>query len=240
MKLLDALITAFYPHKCYACNRTLKSGVLCPVCRKTLLFINPKKRCRKCGLERDNCQCGRYVYHFEAVASVFEYSNAARDIVNRYKFSHEMFLSRFFVEYMANAIKEEFSDVDFDLICYVPTSLKNVLSRGYDQSKLLCKGISKRLLIPMKKTLRCKVFCASQHNSAYEQRFVNVRNKYKPVCRLSGKRVLLVDDIKTTGATLDECARQLLLAGAHSVYCVTALASVYKKDKNTVDKNNKF
>ena len=79
--------------------------------------------------------------------------------------------------------------------------------------------------------LKCKYNRKSQHNMPFDERFQNVKGMYSFNYRIEGKTILLVDDIKTTGASLDECAKQLLLAGAEHIYCITGLVTVKKGKK---------
>lgn len=229
---IESLLDFLYPRKCISCGDLIKEGSLCKICKHSLLYINPKKRCMKCGLEKDTCQCKRYVYRFEKVIGVFEYEGVAKKIVTKYKFSHKMFYADFLAEAMARAVKAEYSDIKFDAVAYVPTTLQNRLKRGYDQSRLLSERLSRLLKLKTADVLRCRLFRRAQHKSDFKGRFINIRDKYYFKSRLKGGSILLVDDIKTTGATLDECARQLLLAGADRVYCVTALETVPKYNKS--------
>lgn len=102
------------------------------------------------------------------------------------------------------------------------------LSRGFNQTEVMAKIISDILGVPLINALKCVKFVHSQHELGIKQRRENVKDMYVPTGSLRGKSLLLVDDIKTTGATLNECAVQLLSAGADCVYCVTALISEKK------------
>ena len=92
---------------------------------------------------------------------------------------------------------------------------------------MFAREISKLLNIEIKHNLLFKKISVITHHRkrTIEDRFKNVRNGFKATEKLYGKNILLVDDIKTTGATIDECARQLKFAGAERVYCVVALIS---------------
>ena len=136
----------------------------------------------------------------------------------------------FFVERMSLFIKQGFSDVDFDIITYVPLHSLRKFQRGYNQSYLLARKISEILNIPLADNiLGAKFRFKTQHSTSLKLRFDNVKNKYFCKYKLNGKTVLLVDDIKTTGATLNECAKQLMISGANKVYCVTGLITDKKK-----------
>ena len=131
---------------------------------------------------------------------------------------------------MALSVKSDFHDVDFNALVYVPMPFKKELKRGYNQSRELAVRLSKILNIPLvENAIGCNEKRYSQHKVRAKHRFENVKGAFYPNLSLKGRQVLLVDDIKTTGATLDECAKSLLKAGAEEVYCVTALISKSKK-----------
>lgn len=101
--------------------------------------------------------------------------------------------------------------------------------RGFNQSEVLAERIAKILSLPIINALSCVKSAHSQHKiKDYKERFKNVKGIYKANGAFDGKTLLLVDDIMTTGATLNECAAVLLRAGADKIYCVTAL----RTDKN--------
>ena len=110
------------------------------------------------------------------------------------------------------------------------------LERGFNQTEVVAKAMSDMLEVPVLNALKCVKYVRSQHELSEKQRLENVKNMYVATKNLRGKSVLLVDDIKTTGATLNECTLQLLSAGADCVYCVTALIGEKKKDEKNKHK----
>ena len=98
--------------------------------------------------------------------------------------------------------------------------------RGYNQSEILAKGVAQNLKLPLYDLLKVKEARKRQHEvSKFKERFNNVNGVYEVKDKLKFKNVLLIDDIKTTGATLDECAKCLKLKGVENVYCLTALVT---------------
>jgi predicted amidophosphoribosyltransferase len=97
------------------------------------------------------------------------------------------------------------------------------LKRGYNQAYLLAERVASMLSLPVDSTLKRTLFSSTQHKrGSAEERFENAYDSYKMKKAVKG-RVLLIDDIKTTGASLEACSRELLKAGADEVYCLTAL-----------------
>ena len=153
------------------------------------------------------------------------------------KFHNKFNCLRPFGKEMSKCVKRDFGIENIDLICYVPAKKSTLYTRGFNQSELFAKEISFNLNLKFSKDLiKYRVEGKTQHRlKTVEDRFKNVRNLFKVTKKLSGKNILLVDDIKTTGASLDECARQLKFAGADKVYCVTALVTRVKKDREIID-----
>ena len=159
----------------------------------------------------------------------------AKDAIYSLKFGGRFACVKPFADEMADLAIKTFGKENIDIICFVPANKRSLYTRGFNQCELLAKEISERTGIPLKKRILAKREDTKiQHDiKNLEDRFKNVRDAYYYTERIKGKIVLLVDDIKTTGASLDECARQLKFAGAERVLCVTALISSLKKKANS-------
>ncbi len=147
-----------------------------------------------------------------------------RQGIHAYKFRGQQQLCRFFGQEMAELFRKEGSAY-VDAVIPVPLSDQRLKERGYNQAELLAGEMARYLGLPLRTDLLFKaVHNEMQHSLDPMRRLRNVRGiyaVYQPE-QVSGKRFLLVDDICTTGATLDSCARTLLSAGAEAVYCCTA------------------
>lgn len=251
MKIKDILndfADVLYPKSCISCGKLLEfkaNPPLCVKCQKELKIIDKDKRCKNCGLPKDNCDCNKYIYYFYSVVSVFENNGAAKNIIYRYKLGKKKYYAKYLSDYMVKALKEEYRDMNFDFLVPVPSAFRLFGRAKFNHTYLLAKMISKKSGIPLKNNIiSAKPFKLSQHKSKNtEQRINNVEHKYRIRHKCDAENVLLIDDIKTTGATLNACARELMFAGARKVYCLTASESVRKKDKNEASekilKNNK-
>ena len=125
---------------------------------------------------------------------------------------------------MAECVAFEFGDVKFDVITCVPQTKKKRRKRGYNQSALLAKQISHELSVPFNELLLFKTReTADQHDLRGKDRLKNLKNAFAAENEdaVKDKTILLCDDIKTTGATLNECRKTLLKAGAKAVCCAT-------------------
>ena len=220
------IVNCIYPTKCISCNEfTKKVFYICDECLPKFELLN-MKTCKKCGLPKEKCECNKFYYHFDGVVSPFLNASVAKKSMYNFKFHAFLDAAEFFAKYMAQFVEKRFENIDFDVVVAVPMTTKSLLRRGYNQAEILAKLVSKNLKLKhYNKALKKIKETDVQHSLNMENRWSNLRNAYKVKNKnyFKEKTVLLVDDIKTTGATLDECTRMLKLAGAEKVYCVTGL-----------------
>lgn len=211
MKLLDDLLDLLYPPRCAFCHRLLRrSGdEVCSDCLKQLPYTGVLAESQ--GLK-----------HIKSCVSPLFYENLVRDSLHRFKFGQRTGYAGIYAGFMVKCIDEK--QISCDIICWVPVSRQRLRRRGYDQSELLARELSRRLEIPC-----LRLLVKQRHTQAQSRiknanrRRENVRNAYRCGDSLSvrGRKILLVDDIVTTGATLSECAKMLKEAGASEVSAVT-------------------
>lgn len=232
MNLFKVIISSIYPNKCVACGEIIDEGEsLCAYCSELIEALDTSKLCIKCGSLKKNCICNNRSYHFDGCIAPFLNKNIARKVVYSFKLNRKENYYKFLAEKMALCVKQCY-DVDFDYVTYVPIKTSTLLSRGFNQSYLIASELSKLLNIPLGfGFLKCVKSGKPQHELPSKERFENVKGLYSSVKIPSGANILLVDDIKTTGATLNECAKELYMAGAGSVYCVAGLISAKDKKK---------
>jgi competence protein ComFC len=230
----DSFLDLLFPCglACPACDAELQGGMLCPACQKQIVAI--KKGCARCGRSipsGDYCLgCKSRVPHFDRCVSACEYIGAAKALLAKLKNGH-----RYAGEAVSALMLEALKDwgAEFDVVTCVPITAKVKRMRGYNQSLLLAQSIAKSLgkefddrsLIKAKDTAFQKDLPASERHGNIEGAFrLSDRHAFK------GKRVLLIDDVMTTGSTLSECARTLKKGCALNVYCLT-FASVAESIK---------
>ncbi len=230
---VDEVISVFYPNRCASCREIIENDrYLCVNCEKNIELIDHAKRCKKCGLDKENCTCKKYIYYFDGAISVYKNDGIARNTMYSYKLGRRAGHVSFFAQSMAKAVKSELGDIKFDAIIAVPTTIKSRIKYGFSPVDELCFALTELLDIKFfKKAIKCRHTKKAQHNVDFSERFENAREKFYCDKKLEVKTVLLVDDIKTSGATLSQCARALKFAGVERVYCITALAGVVKNKK---------
>ena len=180
--------------------------------------------CHHCRQNAPKCEKSNFKLSFLAGwTSVWYYKDAVRESLLRYKFSGRRSYARPYGQVLAMKLQKENLD-DFDILTFVPIAPLRRLRRGYDQVALLADAVGSELGITPVRTLR-KIRNTPPQSGIRDvaQRRANVLGAYKPYHPevFSGKRVLLLDDVITTGATVSECARVLLTAGAKEVFCAS-------------------
>lgn len=215
-RLLDLL----FPPKCPFCGRVLNEPGVCPKCEKTLPWIEEHLCERKVG---QSC-----------CAAPLWYEGAVRQALLRLKFHYAPGSAEPLGQLVARCAAEHFSD-EFDMVTWVPVSRKRLRRRGYDQARLLaesaCRCWDTKPVALLEKTEDNPAQSTLTEAAA---RRANVLGVYRALTEAAGRRILLIDDICTTGATLGECVRELYDAGAERVVCAAVALSREKKvHKNT-------
>lgn len=213
-----------YPNRCACCSKVLPAGrSLCDDCEGKLPRIG-RPVCRRCGLARPDCLCARQPrpLYFDGCCAPFAYTGVVRNGIWQFKFRGRIDGAAFFAREMAAAFRSAYPGLRPDGICYVPLSKKRRRERGYNQSELLAAEMAAILECPTAHSLRKVRDNKVQHELHFSDRQANVQNVYACEDDFTGKTLLLVDDIKTTGSTLNACARLLKEAGAKRVICITA------------------
>ena len=236
--LCDKVLWLFLTNHCRYCGELLnKDEMLCKECFENLPVIKGEK-CKYCGAEKSRCICKKHKLGFDVITSPFYYEDCIRNCIISFKFGDKILYGKTLAEDMATAVKEDFGDKKFDFICFVPFSRTQVLKRSYNQSEVLAENLSKKLDIPVYCVLEKLFETKAQHEMNSRARKGNVFGVYdvKNGVNVKGKTILLVDDVKTSGSTLDDCAWILKIRGASEVYCVTAAIAGIKKKEETEEK----
>ena len=195
---------------------------VCGVCGK----LEPEALCRKCEIRLQKiAQCevndfSKKLRYFNELFYIFQYEGEIRNILIKYKFNDKPYIYKTFAYFLKNYKKICVQIKKYDIIVPVPISKKRFNERGYNQSAIFAREIAKNLNI----TYNEKILIKIKDNIAQsllegQDREQNVKNVYKVINseKLKNKKVLLVDDIYTTGSTVNECSRVLLLNGAQNI-----------------------
>ena len=209
MSLKESLLDILFPPRCAFCRRLLRRGEsgMCGRCAASLPYTPEGYN--------DGTD------FVEACVAPLFYEGAVRDALLRYKFSGVTAYAGIFGRLVAGCVRERLAG-RYDLISWVPLSSERLRERGYDQAMLIAMAAALELDDVAVETLKKVVNAAPQSGTgSAEQRRANISGAYECADAelVRGRRILLIDDITTTDATVSECARVLGLAGAESVVC---------------------
>lgn len=204
-----SILTLLFPDRCVFCRKFTDKSRVCEKCRDVLPETTGQRSAKR----------GEF---FSTCISPFYYVGLVRDSIIRFKFKRKPSYASVYAGYCARLIKERLEG-KFEVITWVPISRRRLRDRGYDQARLLAEAISRELGIPCTRMLKKVRETPPQSTiSGLARRRANVSGAFKAFGNdINGKRILLIDDIITTGATLSECSRGLLMAGAEDVVACT-------------------
>ena len=230
--LFKSLADALNPEgiKCVVCGRDIEKerNGFCGGCLKKLPYS--ARVCRKCGVDirslNDYCDdCGKNSYAFDEARSPFRYEGEAMKLIRRLKFNGQKYLAKPMSKLMADTLERQ--NWDFCAVTYIPMNRSGLKNRGYNQARLLAEEICDIIQKPMFGGIVKKEGVIPQEGLDYNGRKDNVKGAFLVTEKPPG-RLLLVDDVKTTGATLGEAAKALKKAGCREVYCLTFASAVRK------------
>lgn len=227
MRISQAILSFFLPSACLSCRELLdlsESGPLCESCEMEIKPL-PDSICEICGdpfphPEIKTHQCGHCLTDpppFEQARSVFKLNPVLTSMIHSYKYRGSPVALAWMIQKLSDFLEKNFPPLPYDLILPVPLHLIRLLHRGFNQSLFLARGLSKRFSIPLEfRQLRRRRFETSQARLGREERKAQIVGNFwvKDPHVFKDRRVLLVDDVYTTGATLKECAKVLKKCGA--------------------------
>ena len=209
-KITDYILHCFFPVRCPYCDELITPHLTaCEQCEKEIQAVNIFNR-------TDNMCC----------ISPFYYNGIYKKAILDLKFKNRSDYAKTLSLSMTNALKQYFDFSEFDYITCVPPSKNSYHKRGYNQAELLAKGLSLYTEIPFEHLLVKIKDTKVQHTiSDAQERKQNIKNAFAVITQYSDKiqdkTILLVDDILTTGATLEECGKELYKNKAKNVICIT-------------------
>ncbi|HAW60392.1 MAG TPA: ComF family protein [Actinobacteria bacterium] len=227
-EIFKGLVDLVFPPTCHVCD-SFSEQPLCADCFSSFPLIDPPL-CRKCGkschLVVDECrECRGRRYYFSIARSAGLYEGNLKEAIHSLKYRNGRRLAPIFARLMVEGMEE---GLDIDLVTFVPLSSSKERRRGYNQARLLALEISDLIdkpcipaLIQIKETM-------DQSKLSPRERRENVRKAFLGVAGVDirGRSLLLIDDVFTTGATVNECSKALLASGAEDVHVLTLARSL--------------
>ncbi len=232
----NKLIKFLFPLKytCNLCGREIFSGeYFCDDCKREITY-NDKTICNHCGRRTFNNEeycvsCSGRETHFDKARSVYVYAGALKPLIANFKYNNKKYLAQIFAKELSLLYYKNFFNCDF--VLFVPMSEERKEERGYNQAEVLaeefCKltklELCKDCLIKSKETQRQATTESAKDRRLNLKGSFKVQNKQK----IKGKHLILIDDVMTTGATVEIICEQLKKAGAKAIL-VLSVASVSK------------
>lgn len=214
IKIFDSILNFIYPNRCVFCQEIMainEEDCICKYCYTDIDFI--------CDDE-------------EPKLSVFSYDEKTRYAIFRLKYHNQKQYAKVFAKMMYyKLLKIDISKYDY--IIYVPMYIKKKKKRGYDQAEVIACELSKLCGIPIENNNLIRIKnTLPQSKVSFEKRSENVKDAFyvKNPSRINNKNILLIDDIYTTGNTINYCAKELKKAGANNICYFTLAKTIYKKD----------
>ncbi len=226
-ELINAFLDFLLPHDCLLCGQEMSGGQICANCRDYLPVVG-SPFCRRCGRpvkKEGSCHYCRKQTHVERGRAWMLFVPPADRLMYHFKYRNKRRLARIFGRALSLIIKSDHELAQSELIIPVPLHWWKKARRGYNQAMLIAREIGRDCGIDVADILRRSRHTRTQTRLDLDQRRENVANAFVLKKHdLKDRRLLLVDDVMTTGATINECRRVLLAAGARSVgSCVAAI-----------------
>lgn len=231
-EFIKKLTNLLFPRKikCILCKEELKEETrfcMCSSCYKKLLF-NDGKVCLKCGEKIESLanycmNCKEHVErYFTFARAPLMYGGDLRKIVHELKYKNKTYLA----DYLGEFLIDEYIKSNFvaDVIVPIPLNIKRQKERGFNQAEIICYPLAKRLELKIDNThLVRTVDTPTQTKLTKKEREENLKNAFTVIdtTAFKGKNILLVDDIFTTGSTMEEASKPLLKAGAKSIFALS-------------------
>ena len=231
MNFLEKALNFIFPPVCGICGK-MKESYLCKECQtkieNELVFLNKTDKYVIANNIKNNTRNSNIsdnIKYFSSHTYLFSYTTPIREKILQYKFKEQAYLSNMFSEFFVKNEKICGFLQKYDIIIPVPMTKKKVRKRGYNQSELIAKQLAKNIPnLKEEKYILIKVKeNRTQSSLNRQQRQENVKDVYKlqNVEKIKEKNIIIFDDIYTTGATVNECAKVLMLGGAKKVAVIT-------------------
>ena len=231
-----AALAFLYPEVCQICGAgraTAAEGFVCPTCWRQVRFIRPPF-CERCGLPYEGdittafecANCREVELHFSSARSAVAAGGMVLEAIHRYKYQRALWFENFLADLLIREAAPVLRGQKWDYIAPVPLHPLKLREREFNQAARLGAPLAAATGIPLnEKILHRTAPTATQTLLTRAERAMNMKNAFavRPDVVLTGKKIILVDDVFTTGATTSECARALRAAGAADV-CVWTVA----------------
>lgn len=229
---VDRLATALLPQACALCGRFAGRWPVCAGCDRTLPRP-PERTCPRCGdtaESGDACaRCLAAPPAFDAAVAAFAYAPPIDGLIHDLKYGHRLHLAAWFGDALAHRCAAAGAVAAADAwTVAMPLHPDRLVERGFNQAGEIARAVARRLGAPLRHDLVRRVRATPpQATLALADRHANIRHAFESDARLGGRPLVLVDDVMTSGASLNELARTLRLAGAGRIVVAVAARTLH-------------
>lgn len=224
---LDNLLDLAIPPSCLVCGCRIddQKDILCADC-ESMISVVSGNCCPKCGAVVSGAECANCAkesFAFDVTDSLFKYAGTTKDLIHQLKYNGYISPAGYLAVPLAEYLQSDADLKDYDLICPIPLHRVRKRERGYNQSELIAYAAAKLAEMPYAQPLIRSHYTRSQTMLSREKRKKNLHGAFA-ICNrdaVKDKKVILVDDVFTTGSTLNEAAKELKTAGAIKVAAIT-------------------
>lgn len=228
-----------YPRNCRLCSAPLdesEPGVVCGACLAGAKLIEPPF-CQRCALPfagaiTDTFTCGycaKLEFRFERAVSACRAEGVVRDCIHRFKYNRELYFERHLADWLIGAARRRMDWGEVDAIVPVPLHPRKLRHREFNQAEYLARALGRAVDRPVLTRNLCRIKdTETQTRLGANERAANLRGAFavRNAVGVAGRRLVVVDDVFTTGATLDNCAKVLRHAGAAQIMALTVARGV--------------
>ncbi len=218
-KFKGVALDLLFPQKCVGCGE--EGSLICAACQKSLPGISPPI-CPKCGRPQASgllCPgCTSWHSSIDGIRSPLKFEGVVREAIHQLKYKNLRSLAKPLTVFLYNCWRDQ--SIPGEVLVPVPLHPKRLKERGYNQSALLSRELGRLCGLPFNDSClrRTRYILPQARTQSVEERRENVKEAFVCTGDLKDKEVLLIDDVSTSGSTLDACAAALKNSGAKSVY----------------------
>jgi len=218
--IISVILSIFFPRICYSCGEV--GSYLCDFCLNKKITLKRIQDCHVCKRPllknkflHESCSQKTYL---KGVVVALSYNKFVEHLIAEFKYEFVSDLKELFSSFIVGRFKSSKLKLKNFVVTYVPLTKSRERWRGYNQSKILAKSFSKPLGFEFGDLLERVKFNKSQVGLKRVERLKNVENSFVLKSEVDGNNVLIIDDVMTTGATLEECAKVLKKNGAKEIF----------------------
>lgn len=226
--IIKMVIELIFPSVCPLCEKLKKvdeqEGACCE-CKKKIKYIS-EPFCEKCGKEIDDEEmqlcfdCSKNKHYFEKSRALYSYNDDIKKSIYSFKYKNQKEFAKFYANDMHKKFGKWIVNNKIDLIIPIPLHKKKLKKRGYNQAELIAKELSKLIDIPAINAVIRNKYTKPQKNLTNTKRRENLKDAFLIKENVKGLTILLIDDIYTTGSTLDNVSKILYKNNANNVLCL--------------------